>query len=460
MIGAQVLIGDLPEPFLEAAIKSIGWIDYYVVVSTECASAEGERNRNICREAIPKGKLRMEAMRGESCTDFAAARNLALSMVPDGDYVLIVDSDDVHYPEFEFEAKRLIDAGHDIITAHFWHLMITKDLVQSEPHREILFRKDSSVHFEGAVHERLIHPRKNPALADTHYVHYGYVKPAEQIWERWKRYSQIESDPFHYDSLNPDEVFGERLAECKPFWREHPPVVRELLESYPSTPALPREGVASVGLILLTFDDHDLLEDCLVSLAHTRQPFELLIIECGEQVSPVGAFDAISSFEHVVAHRGASLAQALNDGFEHFCAREDIQYIGWIHPDMRFDDPRWLECLRHVLDTHPDIGKVCAANAKYPRPEHPVPGQEQCWLMRREVAERFPFDTEYKGIGGREDWDQAKRLLQEGLRVMIWPTVPVYHEGMATRSRRDTDPDGRANAALYESKWHTNDAPV
>jgi hypothetical protein len=46
------------------------------------------------------------------------------------------------------------------------------------------------------------------------------------------------------------------------------------------------------------------------------------------------------------------------------------------------------------------------------------------------------------------------------LRVMIWPTVPVYHEGMATRSRRDTDPDGRANAALYESKWHTNDAPV
>lgn len=461
MIGAHLIYGANPEPFLEAALRSVDWVDYYCAVNTAPDTDEGRKNEAVVRATVSEGKLRHAQISfPDDEFDFAAARNLALSLADDGDHVLILDADDVHYPEMEAHAKRAVENGCDILTAHYWHLMIYKDLWQSEPHREILFRKTPEVTFTSSVHENLFHPRSNPQLADDyHYCHYGYVKPAREVFRRWQLYSTLEGEPHYYDGRDPDSVLADRLDQCKPFWREHPPAVRTVLDGLPEAPKPPQDGEANVGLVLLTFDDFDLLDDCIASLAHTRQPFELLVLDCGEKLSPVGAFEAIPVVERIGVH-GDSLAGSLNLGIKHFLDRPHIQYVGWIHPDHRFDDPRWLECLRHALDAHPDIGKVCAANSKYPVPESPQPGQEQCWLMPRRAVEAFPFDEEFAGIGGREDWDQNRRLLDAGLRVMVWPTVPVYHEGMATRSRRDTDDDGRANAAYYHEKWGTYDPPV
>jgi hypothetical protein len=444
VIGAQVIIGDLEEPFLEAALKSVAWVDYVVVITTACASGEGMRNRVICRETVPVGKLFMEAMPGDFCQDFAAARNLALTRVPDGDFVLILDADEVHYPEWKDICGYYLAKGADSITAAFYHFVVYRDAVQAVFPREIVFRKTPETQFVGRVHERLHTPRRNPVEADYRYCHFGYLRGQANVFERWRRYSVIEGEPHHYDGQSPEHIIDDRVSVATRFTLDYPPAVQNVIERYPVCPVpLQGEGeIASpkVGLVALwTDEDKPLMKTMLETLGETWGQYELYTVH----VAP-----------------GDSLARALNKGF-HEALAAGCEYIGWIHPDMRFEHQWWLSGLLHELRCWPKVGKVCAANTRDQLPEDMIDGHEQCYLIRASVLREIGlFDEGYEGIGGYEDWDMNRRCLTAGYRVVITPRAQVFHEGMATRSRRDTTAEQVANAAYYERKWGTVQCPV
>jgi GT2 family glycosyltransferase len=470
-----MIVGKFKEPFLGAALRSVDWADGFSVVNTDPDGAGyGQENELIVRRTVPREKLRLDRV-WMGKFDFAKARNASLAMIPEGAYALLVDADDVHWPEFEGVARGLVSQGHDVITGHFWHHVLYKDLWAKEPHREILFSTGPEVRFENSVHEGLVHPRANPALAGTyHWSHYGYIKPPREIFKRWVLYSELEGDPDHYAGRNPDDALAGWLDGCQPFWREHPPAVREVLESYPKAPrsarALPEGVPCNVGLVMLTWDDAENLRTCLKSLATTRQPFELCVVDNGSTdgslEGPLWELQTERGANHparqvtVYFRNGLSLAHALNEGFQHFMDRPEIDYIGWIHPDMVFERDTWLECLRHALDTHPDVVKVGAAEMNAQIPVAPIHGNSQCYLVRRSALEQVGlFDERFLDCGGREDWDHNKRLMEFG-HVMIWPDALIRHNAMGTRSKHDNEAAARRNADYYFEKWGTYGAPV
>lgn len=487
-VGVHIIYGANEEPFLEAALQSVEWADYVCAVNTAPEDGHAAQNEATVRRVVPREKLRHDGVMfklGEF--DFGVARNRCLALADPGDYVLILDSDDVHYPVFEHYCRQAIADGYDCVAAHFWHLIGYKDLWGQEPHREILFTRDGAS-FTKSVHEGLDHPRRRTLVlpGEYHYVHYGYIKPPREIFKRWVLYSRIEGDPHHYDGRNPDDAIAGWLDNTHPFFRDHPPAVREVLQSYPTAPrsarALPEGTPRNIGLVLLTWNDAENLGPCLKTLALTRQPFELCVVDNG---STDGTMDLVREYmtEHEYANAtirpGLSLAQALNFGFKYFLGQHHglvgnrdhyLDYIGWIHPDMVFERDTWLECLRHALDTHPDVVKVGAAELGGPIQEEPWPGNSQCFLIRKTALQKIGlFDERFLACGGYEDWDMNNRLvgctpkearpdmpvLSPPGKVMIWPGALIRHNAMGTRSQHDNVEAARRNAETYYRFWGT-----
>jgi hypothetical protein len=442
MIGAQVVIGDQAEPFLGAALHSVEWVDYYAVVHTAPETPQGRHNWETVLKTVPEEKLRWHAM--GSGLDFAAARNAALDLSSPGDYVLILDADEVHFPEWEGICKCYLDVGVDSITAAFYHLVVYRDAVQAVFPREIVFRKYPDTQFVGAVHEKLYTTRRQPVNADYRYMHYSYIKPQREVFTRWKRYSDMVGDTHHYDGQSPDHIIDDRVSVATRLSVEHPPAVRDVIDQYPVCPvALQGESKPEspqVGLALLKMPGDDKqARDMWATLAETKGTWWV---------------------EELEVDQGISLATALNTCFRRLLS-DGYEYIGWIHPDMRFGDPEWLTGLLHELRCWPKIGKVCAANTRDTLPGGMIDGHEQCYLIRSSVLREIGlFDEGYVGIGGYEDWDMNMRVLNAGYRVVITPRSRVFHEGMATRSRRDTTAEAIANAEYFRAKWGSDKCPV
>jgi GT2 family glycosyltransferase len=462
----MTLVGQNPEPFLEAALRSVDWVDGYAVVNTD-PEGRGATNEAIIRRVVDRERLRVDRLWMSSRGfDFAKARNAALAMIPEDAYVLIVDADEVYYSEFEAEARRLIAHGHDSITSHYFHLAVRKDLLHSERDREILFRNGPGVRFESGVHERLVHPRAKPVVArGYHGAHYGYIKTPREVAARWEFYRSLGSEVHDYDASQPDRALDDWPRVCRPFWREHPPAVREVLESYPSTPPRHREGPTATLLVLLTWDDAENLRKCLASLWTTDTPFWLVAVDNGSTDETLNVLreyqDRVQGGDvtgdgpcrqfWIKQRPGLSLAQALNVGFsdmDHLTGDYTPPYIGWIHPDMTFDWPDWLGRLRDAMDEHPEWVKLGAQEAHDGNREL-RPGNSQCYIVRRTALEKVGlFDERFLACGGYEDWEMNSRLLTVG-EVMILPEAMIRHEAMSTRARHDNTDAARRNADLY-----------
>lgn len=450
MITAQVLVGKFYEPFLEAALKAVaGWVDAYSVVNTHPDTPFGRENRDKVLHSVPVNKLRYAEYHpaGPDAFSFAEARNLGLSMIDHTDthpFVLWLDADDIHSPEAGWIFHKLLADGADSITAEFMHFVVYRDAVQAVFPREVIYKLGAGTTWVGRVHETLLTTRNNPVNAPYRWFHASYIRGQRSVFERWKFYSELTGDPHHYDGQNPDTIISDRVGVARRLEMEWPEVAAEALESVPFCPhELGDErpwDPPKVGLVLIDHPDDppDMKEQALAGLAATHGKFELLRLDAGDD----------------------SLTVSLNKGFSHFRDR-GFDYIGWVHPDHRFDDPEWLNGLVAELRSWPKVGKVCAANTRDVLPERMIDGHEQCYLIRRLVLDEVGlFDEGYRGIGGYEDWDLNRRIINAGWRVVITPQSRVFHAGMTTRSQRDTDDDARANAAYYAEKWGSNAAPV
>lgn len=476
-IAVQLLIGQNPEPFLPYAIRSVMWADYFTVVNTALPHNEnGRENERIIFDEIPIEKLRYDELMEideNGHFSFAEARNTALGMTNSDDMVLILDADDVHYPIWEKIVREAVEGGADSITAHFYHLMVYKNLFQYVQPREIVYKNYEGTEWGRGVHEQLINQKRWPIVSDYHYMHYGYVKPQREVFNRWKFYSDLEGDYHHYDGQDPETIIEDRISVCKLVPVEHPPVIQDFISTFPDyNPEALRENretvpVEKVGLILLVHNDEEWLPDCLKSLAltHTYPQFEVLAIDLAstdKSLEYLNAYKELIEMQVFETDSLLSLTECLNFGLDHFRVRHDIQYIGWIHPDMRFDDPSWLTNLWKELQDHPKIGKICAANTNYSIVDDLISGHEQCYIIRKDIVNKVGlFDENFVGIGGYEDWDYNRRILNhDGYKIMTTNKARVWHKGMGTREKRDTTQEQIANGQYYESKWGDIKCPV
>ncbi len=472
-----MIVGSNEEPFLEAALRSVDWVDGYAVVNTAPDDSNAAQNEATVRRIVPAEKLRLERLR-MATFDFARARNTALGLIPQNAYALIVDADDVHHePEFSDQAREAIAAGHEVIGAHFWHHVYTKDLWHSQPFRRILFRNEPGVRFEntaGHVHEELRWPGRIPEvrLLDYCYNHYGMIQPARTVARKWEFYRSLGAEVHDYDVEHPDRALDDWPRICHLYSGEHPEAVRGILADYPECPtgvvgrdlrASTATSAPKVGLVLLTWDDAANLRKCLRTLRHTIEPFRLFVVDNGSTDETLTLLDEAADFYgdrfvRFVAP-GKSLAEALNLGFREALADLTLDYVGWIHPDMTFDWPNWLGELVTAMGEHPEWAKLGASEAQVRQPS-PHPGNSQAYIIRRSALEKVGlFDERMVKCGGYEDWLMNWRLIQEGWKVMIWPDAIIRHEAMSTRKRHDNVDAARQNADTYYSVTGTWDPP-
>lgn len=221
------------------------------------------------------------------------------------------------------------------------------------------------------------------------------------------------------------------------------------------------------GLLLITYNDEENLKKMLPSLEETIDyPTVIYCLDFStdNSVELLSKFEANNKNNNIKSmmiisqklNYLPSLTETMNYGFRYLMSRQECEYIGWIHPDMLMKN-YWLSRLVNTLEQRPDIGKICAYNNRdcenAPFAE-PYPGHEQCYVVRRGVLlQTGLFDEKFIGIGGYEDWDLNRRIVQEGWKVCIDPNVHVLHKGMATRERRDTTEEQIHNAGVYKAKW-------
>lgn len=221
------------------------------------------------------------------------------------------------------------------------------------------------------------------------------------------------------------------------------------------------------GLLLITYNDDLLLDEALKSLMLSIDyPTVILCLDIGStdntevimqefrRTAPVinsNIIDVIFEFRPPLE----SLAETMNYGFAKLMRRQECEYIGWVHPDAIYENA-WLSELVKSLAQYPTVGKICSHNTRdgLPINNELRPGHEQIYLVRRGVLLSVGlFDPQFKGIGGFEDLDLNRRILQEGWRVVICPSSHVEHFGMGTRSKRDTSEEQKHNRQKYHQKW-------
>lgn len=248
-IGIQLLIGENPEPFLPYAIKSVAWADYFCVCNTgRPDNVTAQQNYETVISEIPKGKLRYAALADHISSDaadywekgkfsFADARNLAQELADVDDLVMIVDSDDVHFPEWEMLVRSAAEQGADAVWAKFYHIMVYRNLYQFLIPRvqPVVYKNTSSAHWSKGVHEQLVCDRFSEIFLDDYaYMHYGYLKPQREVCERMKFYNDLEGrtdDPQNFDE--PDTILNPRLPSCSILPIEHPRIIQDFLKDYP-----------------------------------------------------------------------------------------------------------------------------------------------------------------------------------------------------------------------------------
>lgn len=215
------------------------------------------------------------------------------------------------------------------------------------------------------------------------------------------------------------------------------------------------------GIFLTTFNLLEMTKKTIASLIQNTENYDFVVVDNNstdgtqewvkQQGIPIIEFD-----------KQTDLTVALNAGIRYFLNKDNDRFmydVCWIHNDMTFY-PQWLEKLEEYFRQHEKCGKVAPHNMRDAlAPERS--GNELPCLIRGHLLKRIGFyDERYIGIGGYEDWDLNRRIINEGFTVMITPESKVYHIGMATRSLRNTNPEQEYNNHQYFLKWGDRKCPI
>lgn len=235
----------------------------------------------------------------------------------------------------------------------------------------------------------------------------------------------------------------------------------------------------TVGFLIVSYNDLKLSEKMwpsLVSSIPVNTAYGIQVVDGGStdgstkfwqtKSSIIGPCEenTFTTFPNRKPEDYRSLAVCLNDGMTAFLRNMQINYICHIHPDMEFPEVGWSQKMVECMQKDSTIGKLAVRIAGADDGAGDGPGNQCPWMMHRSTLEKliekdgYVFDEKYIGIGGYEDWDLARRLVNMNYKVWITNDTRVKHTGAGTRfgEGRNTNREMSHNAAYYQQKWNTN----
>jgi hypothetical protein len=235
-IVAHLIIGNKPEPYLEAALSAIDSVSAHLVV-----------NDNSGEEPSPNASTLAQcglARRGEvtivrtTFTDFATARNACIDATPPayrGGWALFFDADEIHGEGLPATATLLarLPADVEAVEGYSRHFVGSFAWWHNIARRLCFFRMSPDRRWTGAVHERLAPLGKSVVVADV-WHHYGHVTPPRREWEKGRLYHSLGQSGFvatddQMRRASPLEVWGHLTPEVMPFDGAYPASARETI---------------------------------------------------------------------------------------------------------------------------------------------------------------------------------------------------------------------------------------
>ena len=199
----------------------------------------------------------------EVTNDFAELRNRALAVTDPGmTHIHKIDSDEVYLPGSLNELKELLStSGNHHFSATLVHFMIEPTLVESSQSKDVIFRHEQSLAWEGAVHEKMGGATSGrSANSPARFLHFGYCRPQWQTMLKWLRYASLQSCDFSHfqyelidgvrrpwfrDGRTPDTILEPRRHRLEHYKDPYPVSVRPWLEEFARSGQTWREWVGS-----------------------------------------------------------------------------------------------------------------------------------------------------------------------------------------------------------------------
>lgn len=232
------------------------------------------------------------------------------------------------------------------------------------------------------------------------------------------------------------------------------------------------------GFLLTTFNDSDQAIPAFESLKKTIPPGDTWKIIIADGGSSDDHIQAITSNIGCISYTHPDLSSALNGGIYRMLGYEpdgsnigefvktgiaDVDYVIWIHTDMKFLDYDWANKLCYCYEKcWPMFGKLAPGTSNidgsHPTKEVLRHGNNCPWVMSAEFLREFisvdgyAFDPKFIRCGASEDFDFNARILNMGYGFAICSLVDIWHKGMGTREKSDTVQDQIHNREVYEKK--------
>ncbi len=297
---------------------------------------------------------------------------------------------------------------------------------------------------------------------------------------------------------------GFSVLETKPYRGfPDPQIPGGTLQGWHQIEAEPRRPITvlarKVSIVILGFNQMDYTRKCIESIRkHTRQKYELVLVDNGSQD---GTWDLFRSIPGAKAVRNASnlgVAAGWNRGL-HEC---DGDYICILNNDTLVGE-NWLENMIRLCESDTRIGMVGPRSNRVAGPQmvgsvayrqeseiadyiatwnssHDLQSEDHDWVkgvcmvMPKSVVDQVGYFDERFGKGNFEDDDYCLRVRLHGFRTCVAHDSFLHHFGSVSFNQEGIDwtAQMRKNQVIFETKWargrealndvvvETKDAPV
>ena len=242
-----------------------------------------------------------------------------------------------------------------------------------------------------------------------------------------------------------------------------------------------------VSIVILGFNQVEYTKKCIESIRkHTRQKYELIIIDNGSRDGTEAYFRSIPNAKVIINRENLGVAKGWNQGMR----LAEGEYILILNNDI-IVGPNWLENMVRLAESDPTIGLVGPRSNYIAGPQvvsnvsYKVEGEIQdfirkwqgdhdlsaaefgfikgfCHLIPRRVFTKVGFYDERFGKGNFEDDDYCMRVHHHGFRAVFASDSFIHHYGSVSFKQDSVDWQALMieNQKKYVDKWAKGPAAI
>lgn len=218
-----------------------------------------------------------------------------------------------------------------------------------------------------------------------------------------------------------------------------------------------------VGIIITTFNDCNEFVEMFSSLSNCTgfNSENIVVIDGSNDDNKTNIIKACEVINIKYLDYREHLTQALNLGTTYLVNEKKVDYVLWLHTDMRFErQANWIEALVGFMKDNPKVGKCSPRNWNLENIDAPdSPGNQCPTMITKEVVDLMLdkygelYDENYWGACCWDDDDFNRKIYGVGKEVWITNRAIVWHKGMGTRGMFKRYQWELHNTQYHISKW-------